>query len=224
MLSVLQEAQTSNNEGNHGSIQVTLPNNVANGSALHAFATGLGNITFTFSDGVNTWTTLDTQYNSDQGDSAAHGYAPNCASGSTTITVTFSSSISQVGIWVREIGGAAINPLDGHASAQAATGTTSISVSPSNSNQPSIISALVYDCNSVSGETLSATTGTADISGWTGLVDGTTPGLSSHEILSSTGTQNVGSSVTGNSVCKLMAFAAIFDAPSVAGATTWLWT
>lgn len=87
--------------------------NVSPASLLVACVTYAANTTCTFSDGVNSWTTIGPYFDATSGQAIAIGYAQNAASGATTVTATYGVTATfrtlQISEWA---GGATSSVLD----------------------------------------------------------------------------------------------------------------
>lgn len=141
---VLQERQTFSST-TAASVSLAFSNNVTAGNTIHAIGTAAHSATaptMTFSDGVNTYTTIGSTYDSADQQGLNHAYAPNIAAGATTVKVTFGASYEYNGLWIREIAQVTASPLDGHNEGTSASSQTSFSISATNANQPALISAV----------------------------------------------------------------------------------
>jgi hypothetical protein len=146
-IAVAQEVQGQdpNFSTNGTTIAATLT--LAAGSYLHvmAFGNGAVGMTASISDGVNTYTAIGSVFQSGK---AFHWSAGPVASGSTTITVTFSALINLKAIVVREITGCSA-VQSAHAEAGPSTpGTGTDAVSSGTltpTSQPALISGLCLD-------------------------------------------------------------------------------
>ncbi len=104
-----------------------LPSTVGAGSLIVAVTTIYApGETVTFSDGVNTWTTITpTSSNSSVYETLAIGFAINTSSGSRTVTASSGTSCDRA-VAVASYAGQSASPLDGTPTAASnATGTSS---------------------------------------------------------------------------------------------------
>lgn len=204
---IVQENQNSSS-GTGTSISTTFSMSVTAGDYIHAIGqvSGTG-VTLTFSDSQgNTYTPLDTCNMPTPGNTLADAYAIASSTGTMTVTVSFSSH-TYLTIWARELSG--VTGVDAHTCAASSGAVTSFSVSASNANQPAIWSAVGSAQNGITA----ATSGTQDLKGWN-FGGGTSYGVSSHQLLSSTGSQTASFSAPSGGMGGVIA---IFDTGAVGG-------
>lgn len=144
------------------------------GDTIHAAAssdTSGGATVSSFSDGTNTYgSVLDAQNDATHKQSLAHCVAQNCAAGTPTVTVNFSVSAVNRGLWIKNITGCATSSLDGHSGnvqLSPGTGTDAVtSGNATNTNQPALISAFCTDTLNQNEVPAAGTGFTSEGAGW----------------------------------------------------------
>jgi hypothetical protein len=205
MISVLQEIQALNT-ASATTISLAFASPVTDGSSLHIFGScaNAGTPTMSCADSLNGsyGAFLDSINSTVGGQINNHWKFDNAAGGITTVTITFSASVTFRLIWVREIGQSA-GFLTHAGQEQNLPGTGANAVSSGNatpSSQPGLISAMVQEVVGA-GTGYSAGTGfTAGIAGW-----GSTPtALSESKRFTTTSAQAAtftdSNGATGNSI------------------------
>jgi hypothetical protein len=157
---------------NGGSITISPTSAFTAGSALNITCTfGDDTSTATCSDGVNTYSASQSmQRDTTNHQSMCRFEANNIASGTPTITVTFSGTPNFRGVHLSEVGGAAASAADGTAGntqASPGTGTDAVtSTTVTNTNQPALLVGVAIDSSGAFGAPAAGTGFTALNNGW----------------------------------------------------------
>jgi hypothetical protein len=132
---------------------VAFPNQLTPGSFLVATASVGANTTVTFSDGVNTWTTVTSRYWANVGSVIAIGWAQNASTAALTLTATFGASGSFGAIIISEwLGVASSSPVDVFtvgANVSASTSPSDVSMTTTQ-NGDLVVSATISDGQDIS--------------------------------------------------------------------------
>lgn len=144
--SILQETADVSTTS-QSTVSKAFASNATPGSVIHVILIATGTtITAGFgtpSDGTNAYTLLDKTQATNH--AIGHWWAPNTSSGILTISENMGITTTQHMLIIREIGGVAASPLDGHNanfSNSQATGTNAQSVAATSSNGPNFASAV----------------------------------------------------------------------------------
>jgi len=211
--SILQEPAAVENTGGSTTITKAFASNVTAGSAIHAIGVCYGTgVTFTFSDGHNTYTSNLDNIN-DGLNQMAQGYALNCTGVATTVTLTISSSLG-LGLLIREVGGCATGSIDNHGGAYT-TASLTPSINLSLTAAGALISAVCGELNF--GTAVSAGSGyTAGQSNVWLDNNSTKTGTSESEHFSTSGSKSVAFSMGASQQTLLVAMS---FADAAAGST-----
>src|SRR2546429_179076 len=216
--SILQERETSNSATGTSTSLAFVSNNTA-ASAVHALATWgtkLQDLT-SITDTNNTYgSVLDFIHDDNNSQAAGQAIAVNIAAGANTVQANYSNTPGFRGILIREIGGVATAPNDGHAGQwQSAPGTGTdacTSGNATNATQPAFMSGL---CMNNGGAAPTQGTGfSLGINAWS--FGGTNNTTSEHKAVTDTAAKAATFTCSGTpSTLTLMA---MFDEPA-SGAT-----
>jgi len=165
-VSVLQERQASAGSSSVTSFALAFSNPVTSGSSLHTFSTTSSIRTHTCADSSNGAHTSLDQNTATSAGTLAHFNKDTSAAATITVTVSFTSDTFPA-IWIREIGGT--SGIDtGHGINVTSSGTTRSGNSLTPTQQPGLISALLYNDSTASGaaDTGSGFVASSPSSGW----------------------------------------------------------
>lgn len=207
--SLLQERATSD-AATASTLALAFLSNVVSGSAIHVFFSydhGAGVIDTVTDSQSNSYTLLERVDDTSSGQFVGHYYAVAGSSGALTVTLNTLGGQDYRSILIREIGGVAASPLDGHnGNFQSAPGTgTDACVSGTAANAASgLMSACCYNGN-VNGPANAGTGFTAGITGWDFAL-GTGDGVrSEHKSVSATTQQATFTATQSSPHTSLMA-------------------
>lgn len=195
------------------------------GDTIHAAAgsdTSGGATVSSFSDGTNTYgSVLDAQNDVTHAQSLAHCVAQNCAAGTPTVTVNFSVSAVNRGLWIKNITGCATASLDGHSGnkqASPGTGTDAItSGTATNTKHPALISAFCTDSLNQNAVAAAGTGFTSEGAGWNNQYGAGATNTAIAENKRITTTSAVAATFTAPGSDPYMAVEAIFDESGAGG-------